>query len=206
MEVTSKRPVGRKRQVVEVPTRHARDPRFDPLSGQLRAEHFKTAYSFLDDYRQDEIKILAEEVRNTRDPEERMRLQDLLSKMRAQDRIKKRDDEHEALKRDWRKKELDLVKQGKKPYYLKKSRTRHSLGVNFQLCLTVSLLPLQRTKRSSILFRRSRNSRPRARRIVSTRSWKSDACAMLPRTISNCQSDACMVSKKSADSKPYYYV
>ncbi len=48
-EITSKRPVGRFREVLQVRKKTTRDPRFDHASGKLNEDLFKKAYAFLDD-------------------------------------------------------------------------------------------------------------------------------------------------------------
>lgn len=50
MEVSSKISISRLREVVPVKRKRARDPRFDPLSGQFNEAAFERAYEFLDGY------------------------------------------------------------------------------------------------------------------------------------------------------------
>ena len=68
-EVSSKRAVTRKREVVEPVSRlKARDPRFDPaVSGRYDEHEFRKNYSFLDDYKDGEMKMLKDEIKKTRD-------------------------------------------------------------------------------------------------------------------------------------------
>ncbi|KAJ7630900.1 DUF947-domain-containing protein [Roridomyces roridus] len=65
-EVTSKRPVTRKRTVVEVKTIQARDPRFLPLAGEFSAEKFRQQYGFLEDAHKTELKTLRENLKTAR--------------------------------------------------------------------------------------------------------------------------------------------
>lgn len=51
IEMTSKKPVGRFRQVVDVRNKRPHDPRFDPLCGKLNQDLFAKSYSFLDSYK-----------------------------------------------------------------------------------------------------------------------------------------------------------
>src|SRR5690606_20215309 len=55
VEMSSKKPVSRKREAVPVPIIHARDPRFDPAVGNVDSDRFKKNYAFLDEYREKEV-------------------------------------------------------------------------------------------------------------------------------------------------------
>ncbi|KAJ6519780.1 hypothetical protein C8R45DRAFT_952702 [Mycena sanguinolenta] len=65
-EVTSKRPVSRKRQVVEVKTTQSRDPRFLPLAGEFSAQKFQKHYGFLADSHKTELKTLRDNLKTAR--------------------------------------------------------------------------------------------------------------------------------------------
>ncbi|KAJ7487561.1 hypothetical protein B0H11DRAFT_2013865 [Mycena galericulata] len=66
VEVTSKRPVTRKRTVVEVKTIQARDPRFLPLAGEFLPQKFQEQYSFLADAHKTELRTLRENLKAAR--------------------------------------------------------------------------------------------------------------------------------------------
>lgn len=74
-EISSKRAVTRKREVVEPTITHnhpghkaVRDPRFDTaVNGRYDEHEFRKNYAFLDDYRDAEIKMIKEEAKKTRD-------------------------------------------------------------------------------------------------------------------------------------------
>ncbi|UTT95084.1 hypothetical protein NDA17_006943 [Ustilago hordei] len=60
-EMSSKRPVSRRRNVVDTPstsTAHLRDPRFESLSGSTNKDLFSKSYSFLPDMFKDELSTL----------------------------------------------------------------------------------------------------------------------------------------------------
>ncbi|XP_027085622.1 uncharacterized protein [Coffea arabica] len=100
MEMSSKKRVSRYREVIQVPKKVVRDPRFESLCGRLDVEGFKKRYGFL--YENEfpggkEDKQLKSAVSRRTDRE-------ILA-------------EH-------KKKEREAAKQGKKPYYLKKSEIR----------------------------------------------------------------------------------
>ncbi|EGN98382.1 hypothetical protein SERLA73DRAFT_183354 [Serpula lacrymans var. lacrymans S7.3] len=66
MEVTSKRPVTRRRTVVAVQTAQPRDPRFLPLTGELKPHKFRQQYGFLSDLHSSELKTLRETLKRSR--------------------------------------------------------------------------------------------------------------------------------------------
>ncbi|KAK7208227.1 hypothetical protein BZA70DRAFT_308975 [Myxozyma melibiosi] len=123
-EISAKKPVGRFREVVEVPKIIRRDPRFEALSGKFDDTQFRKNYGFLNEYRERELAELKERMAKTRDPVEVARMkkeyQSLESKLKA---AKKKEFEKKVLKEAERK-ERELVKQGKKPFYMKKSDKR----------------------------------------------------------------------------------
>ncbi|KAI9199608.1 uncharacterized protein BJ171DRAFT_427564, partial [Polychytrium aggregatum] len=121
MEVSSKKPVSRARTVVELPKRQIRDPRFESLSGRFNEDLFKRSYGFLSDYRADEMKQLREQIAKTKNIQERERMDRTLQKMISKQKSKERDDDRKKLKSEWKKSELDMVKRGKKPFFLKKA-------------------------------------------------------------------------------------
>ncbi|KAJ2955257.1 hypothetical protein NQZ79_g8714 [Umbelopsis isabellina] len=121
MEMSSKRAVTRRREVVELPAAKRRDPRFDQMSGKLNQDLFEKSYDFLDKYKQDEEQMLKAEMLKEKDPEEKERLQQVLLRMVSQRNATKDAKRKQALQRERKRTEQDLVKQGKKPFYLKKS-------------------------------------------------------------------------------------
>ncbi|KAF9137572.1 rRNA biogenesis protein rrp36 [Mortierella sp. GBA39] len=121
MEIGSKKPVGRYRQVVEVASAKRRDPRFDSLSGKLDNDLFEKSYSFLKDYQVDEMKKLKELVKKERDPDMKDKLQNQLSRMIDRQATEAAQKRRQEIKRDHKRKEKELVLKGKNPFFLKKS-------------------------------------------------------------------------------------
>lgn len=69
MEASSKKPVGRFREVIQVPKKVARDPRFESLSGTFDDKGFRSRYSFLfKDYLPDEKEKLQQKLEKSNDP------------------------------------------------------------------------------------------------------------------------------------------
>ncbi|KAJ3160711.1 hypothetical protein HDU86_000470 [Geranomyces michiganensis] len=121
LEVTSKRAVTRKRDVVELPKNKSRDPRFDPLAGKLNEGLFDSSYGFLRDYEQSEMEMLKKQIVTEKDPEVKAQMQETLTSMTSRMQARKTKDKRKALLKDWKKKEAALVQQGKKPWQLKSS-------------------------------------------------------------------------------------
>jgi ribosomal RNA-processing protein 36 len=80
MEMSSKREVTRKREVVELHANKTRDPRFDGLSGKLNQEFFEKSYDFLDEYTRTEKEEMKRVLRKTKDPKEAERLKRALNR------------------------------------------------------------------------------------------------------------------------------
>ncbi|KAK6833923.1 hypothetical protein PG989_003211 [Apiospora arundinis] len=136
MEVTAKRAVTRKREVVSVPKVVARDPRFGPLgttsssssrrhpNPAMEEEATRRNYAFLDKYRDDEMAELKKEVKKTRDPAAKEKLQRAVMSMQSRKQMLERRDAERAVVAEHRRQEKELVKQGKQPFYLKKSEQK----------------------------------------------------------------------------------
>lgn len=75
--------MSRFREVIHVPKTDVtkRDPRFSEDAGHLNLDLFKKTYSFVDEIKKNEKKILLKEVRKTRNQERKTQLQRLLQSM-----------------------------------------------------------------------------------------------------------------------------
>lgn len=147
VELTSKKPVSRKRDFLtstaETKRPQARDPRFTPLgpgastaaagggSGSTIDEiKARKAYAFLDDYRASEMQELRATIKKTKDAAQREKLQRALLSMESRKKAQDRKDRERAVIEEHRKKEKELVKQGKTPFYLKKSEQKKRVLVD----------------------------------------------------------------------------
>jgi len=122
--MSAKRPVSRVRQVVETQTLHARDPRFDALSGSVNPHLFKQSYGFLADKQRAELdtmrKTAAQARRNRALPEEeKERIEEALRRMENRDVTRKMKEREQEAMKSWKKEEQDKRAQGKKAFYLK---------------------------------------------------------------------------------------
>jgi ribosomal RNA-processing protein 36 len=122
-EISAKKPVSRFRNVIETKRKFV-DPRFNDLCGELRPEIFNTAYAFIDEYKKDDLATLNEAYQKEQDEDRKEELRLYIQKER--DAISRR--EHRLLVDKKisaaKKQELSAVRQGKTPYYLKKSKIR----------------------------------------------------------------------------------
>ncbi|KAG8967973.1 rRNA biogenesis protein rrp36 [Tulasnella sp. 419] len=58
MELSSKKPITRRRPVVETSKREGRDPRFSDLAGEFSPESFASSYSFISKLQEEEVETL----------------------------------------------------------------------------------------------------------------------------------------------------
>ncbi|ORY25672.1 DUF947-domain-containing protein [Rhizoclosmatium globosum] len=115
-EMTSKRPVPRYRQVVELPKKEEhRDPRFNKFSGKFNEGLFKRSYGFLEDTKRTKLKSCERRWSRRKIPLKKKSWS--LSKQIQ----KQKEEKQKNIQRQWKKSEMEAVKQGKKAFYLKKS-------------------------------------------------------------------------------------
>ncbi|KAH8683058.1 hypothetical protein BGZ60DRAFT_399279 [Tricladium varicosporioides] len=123
-ELSSKKAVSRKREVVPIHKLQARDPRFEPTNSSVDNGKIRKLYGFLDDYREDEMRELKTKIKNVKDEDEKEMLKRRLLSMEERKRAQERKDRHQAVLDRHRKEEKELVKQGKQPFYLKKTEQK----------------------------------------------------------------------------------
>nr|GMD55592.1 ribosomal RNA processing protein 36 homolog [Ipomoea batatas] len=125
MEISSKKPVSRFREVVQVPKRIVRDPRFETLCGKLDEEGFKKRYNFL--YQKDlpaEKEDLKKQMTRTKDPQVINELKNRIAWIDKQLKSASTRNTEKVILSEHKKKQREAAKQGKQPYYLKKSEIR----------------------------------------------------------------------------------
>lgn len=123
-EVSSKKAVSRKREVVPTKKIDHRDPRFEPLSGPLDEQKIKKKYSFLETYRDSEMAELKTAIRKTKDPDAKEKLKRALLSMESRKKAQQMKEQQQEVLRKHRKEEREKVEQGKKPFYLKKGEQK----------------------------------------------------------------------------------
>lgn len=123
-EISSKKAVSRKREVVPIVKRAYRDPRFEAVGGPIDETKVSKAYAFLDDYREDEMKELRNAIKNTKDEDAKEKLKRALLSMESKKKAQLRKNKEQEILDRHRKEEKELVKQGKQPFYLKKAEQK----------------------------------------------------------------------------------
>ncbi|KAH6642648.1 hypothetical protein C7974DRAFT_301204 [Boeremia exigua] len=122
---SSKRMVSRKRQVVDVKKPVFRDPRFENVGGPRPDENtLSKRYAFLNEYKASEIAELKKAIKKSRNGDEKEQMRKQLESMESQLKAQQRKDEQQAVKREHKKTEKELIKEGKQPFYLKKSEQK----------------------------------------------------------------------------------
>ncbi|XP_064302618.1 ribosomal RNA processing protein 36 homolog isoform X2 [Phalacrocorax carbo] len=124
LEMSAKKPVPFLRQVVSVKKKVHRDPRFDDLSGEYKPEIFMKTYSFLDSIKKQEKEMVQKQLKKCRDVEQKEKLQQLLNRMTQQEQAQKKQQKLRERELFFKRQQRELAKQGKKPFFLKKSEKR----------------------------------------------------------------------------------
>ncbi|NXJ09057.1 RRP36 protein, partial [Odontophorus gujanensis] len=124
VEMSAKKPVPFLRQVVSVTKKVHRDPRFDDLSGEYNPEIFMKTYSFLDTIKKQEKEMVQKQLKKCRNVEQKEKLQQLLNRMTQQEQAQKKQQKRRERELTLKRQQRELAKQGKKPFFLKKSDKR----------------------------------------------------------------------------------
>ncbi|KAI0119903.1 hypothetical protein GGR51DRAFT_495535 [Nemania sp. FL0031] len=163
-EMSSKRQVSRKREVISVPKVAARDPRFSSASGAVDEARARKAYAFLDEYRDAEMAQLRTAMKKTKSADEREALARTLKSMQSRKEAAARRDAEQELVAQHRQKEKELVAQGKKPFYLKKSEQKKQLLLERFAGMKKKQVDRTIERRRKKLTARERRNMPVARR------------------------------------------
>ncbi|PNP48352.1 hypothetical protein TGAMA5MH_00636 [Trichoderma gamsii] len=129
-EMSSKKPVSRRREILVDPRRKARDPRFEALTGTLDEAKVAKNYAFLEDYRESEMADLRAQIKKTKDVTAKEDLKRQLLSMESKKKARQKKEDEAKLLQEHRKKEKELVAQGKQPFYLRKSEQKKQLLMN----------------------------------------------------------------------------
>ncbi|XP_016148447.1 ribosomal RNA processing protein 36 homolog [Sinocyclocheilus grahami] len=120
-EISAKKHVPFLRKVVPVKKMIPRDPRFDDLSGEYKPDIFSQTYKFINDIRQKETKIVRRKLGKAKSDTKKEELKALLKRMENQQRARQRQEHEREKELHFKQKQRELVGQGHKPFYLKKS-------------------------------------------------------------------------------------
>ncbi|KAI1366599.1 hypothetical protein F5Y08DRAFT_301088 [Xylaria arbuscula] len=169
MEMSSKRQVSRKREVVSMNKVAPRDPRFSAASGaEMDEARARKAYAFLDEYRDSEMAQLKVAVKKTKSAAEKEELARALKSMQSRKEAQARRDAEREVLAQHRQKEKELVAQGKKPFYLKKSEQKKQLLMDRFAGMKKKQVDRTIERRRKKLTARERKSMPVARRGATT--------------------------------------
>ncbi|KAK0182851.1 hypothetical protein PV327_000943 [Microctonus hyperodae] len=123
-EMSAKKPVSRLMQAIRVKKHTVRDPRFDSLCGTYDEKIFKSAYSFLDEVKKNDLKKLKEELKATEDPKTIKKIKYLIQRLENQLREETRKKQREESKKAEQKAILEAIERGEKPQFKKKSEKK----------------------------------------------------------------------------------
>jgi ribosomal RNA-processing protein 36 len=155
---SSKRAVTRRRDVVDFKKSTFRDPRFDKVAGPRPDENtLKKRYGFLDDYKNSEMADLKAAIKKTKNEDEKEKLKRKLLSMESQKKAQDRKDKLQEVTREHKKKEKELIKQGKQPFYLKKSEQKN-------LALIDKFQNMKSKDRDKLIERRRKKATAKERR------------------------------------------
>ncbi|XP_051129649.1 uncharacterized protein LOC127250410 [Andrographis paniculata] len=125
MEISSKKPVSKFREVIQAPKRVVRDPRFESLCGNLDVDGFKKRYNFIYESTLPAEKAeLKKQMKKTKDPEAIHELKDRITRIDRELKSASTKRTEKDILAEHKKKEREAAKKGKKPYYLKKSEIK----------------------------------------------------------------------------------
>ncbi|CAL8464266.1 g3801 [Coccomyxa elongata] len=125
MEMSSKRPVPRLREVVQVTKKETRDPRFDSLSGALQPDRFRKQYAFLyDEQLPAEREELKATLQKAKAVDKKKELQAQLTRVQQQIQEERSRRRKEAWEAEQKKNEREAVKAGKGVFFQKRSEKK----------------------------------------------------------------------------------
>ena len=125
VEISAKIPVKRFKQVRGLgPTKaKPRDPRFRENDKSV-TEFFENKYSFLVEMQEKDLANLRKQLDACKDAEEKEKLRKAINILSQKIDLRKRNVEERNLKKELLEEQVERVRQGKNPFYLKKSHVR----------------------------------------------------------------------------------
>nr|CAG4646598.1 EOG090X0E8U [Macrothrix elegans] len=98
-----------------------RDPRFDSLCGEFIEKKFHRHYEFVNEMKEDEIKKLNEELKEETDPKKIKKIKYVIQRLKNQLVAEKKRKIAEDKSQKEKQEVIDALKQGRKPFFQKKS-------------------------------------------------------------------------------------
>uniref|UniRef100_A0A0E0EU01 rRNA biogenesis protein RRP36 n=1 Tax=Oryza meridionalis TaxID=40149 RepID=A0A0E0EU01_9ORYZ len=131
MEISTKVRPPRFREIIQVPKKVVRDPRFEPVYGPVDKEGFRKRYNFLfDDELPAEKEKLQKSIKKSKDPNAIEEMKSRITWIDKQLRSHPKKNVESEILREHIRKEREAAKTGKRPYYLKKSEIRERKLMN----------------------------------------------------------------------------
>eukprot|EP00252_Welwitschia_mirabilis_P024854 TRINITY_DN7547_c0_g1_i1.p1 TRINITY_DN7547_c0_g1~~TRINITY_DN7547_c0_g1_i1.p1 ORF type:complete len:280 (-),score=67.20 TRINITY_DN7547_c0_g1_i1:305-1144(-) len=125
MEISSKKPVGCFREVIQAPKMVVRDPRFESLCGEYDQSRFRKRYGFLfDEELPKEREKLQKLLKSSKDAQAVREIEKHISWIDSQLQKAQEIKKQSQKLSEHKKQEKEAIKQGKRPFYLKKSELR----------------------------------------------------------------------------------
>ncbi|KAG5359536.1 rRNA biogenesis protein [Yarrowia sp. C11] len=101
-----------------------RDIRFDATYGKANEDRVREDYAFLDDYRREEIAELQAKLKKTEESYVRAQIQTQIQSLQSKLKTLEKRDFRKKVLNDHRQQQREQAKDGKNPYYLKRSEQR----------------------------------------------------------------------------------
>ncbi|KAG8057470.1 hypothetical protein GUJ93_ZPchr0002g24684 [Zizania palustris] len=140
MEISTKVRPPRFREVIQVPKKVVRDPRFEPIYGSVDKEGFRKRYNFLfDDEFPAEKEKLLKTIKKSKDPNAIEEMKNQVTWIDKQLRSHPKKNTESEILHEHIKKEREAAKTGKRPYYLKKCLFLNPMSFSLSLCIYLQL-------------------------------------------------------------------
>merc|ERR1719273_2581159 len=126
-EESSKKPVKRFRDVVGLTSelkKEKRDPRFDNMCGEFDEKIHRDAYKFVDGIKAKELETLKVQLNSEDDPDKIAQIKYLIQRIENQNREKKKVEKEKNVFVERKKKNRELVKEGKMPEFVSRQEEK----------------------------------------------------------------------------------
>ncbi|CAF0924401.1 unnamed protein product [Brachionus calyciflorus] len=123
-ELSSKKPVPVLRNVFQAKKKEFIDPRFNPALGEYKPEVFRKRFGFINEMRENERKMLQEELKKEEDPVRRDQIKAALTRLKQQITSFKASEKKEEFKAKLKKVANEDAKEGKRPHFVNKSEQK----------------------------------------------------------------------------------
>ncbi|XP_072319616.1 ribosomal RNA processing protein 36 homolog [Eucyclogobius newberryi] len=124
MEMSAKKPVAFLRQVVSVNKSTLRDPRFDHLSGEYKADIFEKTYGFINNIKHQEKEVIKKKLKKTKSEKKKEELQFLVKRMENQERATLSREQQRNRELEFKRQQRQRANQGQAPLFLNNSERK----------------------------------------------------------------------------------